>query len=62
MYGLNEIVAMNTFQANCHKERVSSDHLSDHNRFVQLWFFKRFEERTNINRPRGMGITTTEGT
>jgi hypothetical protein len=37
MYGLNEIVAMNTFQANCHKERVSSDHLSCYNLFVEIW-------------------------
>ena len=37
MYGLNEIVAMNTFQANCHKERVSSDHLSDYIMCVNTW-------------------------
>ena len=37
MYGLNEIVAMNTFQGNCHMERVSSVHLSDYNICVSTW-------------------------
>jgi hypothetical protein len=37
MYGLNEIVAMNMFQADCHKERVNSDHLSCYNICAATW-------------------------